>query len=73
MLAKLLDGVVVVPLDDGLGRRAGVLLARAGSHDVVDAALVLLADDGDEVLTSDVDDLTSLAVAAGADLELIAV
>ncbi len=36
----------VIALDEELGRRAGVLLGRAGSSDVVDAAVVLLARDG---------------------------
>lgn len=72
-LARLLAGVEIVPLDDALGRRGGVLLGRAGTSDVIDAAVVLLADHDDEILTSDVDDLTDLATAAGIDLELIAV
>ena len=72
-LARLLPGVDVAPLDDDLGRRAGVLLRRAGTPDVIDAAVVLLAEPDDEILTSDVADLTDLATAAAIDLELIAV
>lgn len=72
-LAAILPGVDVRPLDDGLGRRSGVLLARAGASDVVDAAIVLLAKDGDEVLTSDPEDLLELARAAGLHLDLIPV
>jgi hypothetical protein len=68
-----LAGVDVAPLDDRLGRRAGVLLGRAGGSDVVDAALVLLAADGDEILTSDPDDLRPLAVAAGVHVDLVPV
>ncbi|MGH8901267.1 MAG: hypothetical protein ACRDYA_06190 [Egibacteraceae bacterium] len=60
-------------LDEGLGPRAGVLLSWTGGNDVIDATLVLLASDGDEILTSDPDDLRALAVAAGAHVELIAV
>ena len=60
-LAMALSGIDVRPLDDGLGRRAGTLLAKAGASDVIDAALVLLAEDGDEIITSDPDDLTLLA------------
>jgi hypothetical protein len=33
----------VRPLDEALGRAAGELLALARRHDVIDAALVLLA------------------------------
>ena len=70
-LAKFLAGVNIVPLDDRLGRRAGVLLGRTATGDVIDAAVVLLADHDDQILTSDVNDLTDLAVAAGIDIELV--
>lgn len=73
MLAIVLAGVDVAPLDDRLGRRAGVLLGRAGASDVIDAALVLLAADDDEILTSDPDDLRALAAAAGVHVELVPV
>ena len=72
-LAWLLAGVEVIGLDDVLGRRAGVLLARAGGSDVIAAAVVLLASDGDEILTSAPHDLHALTAAAGAHVELIAV
>ncbi len=70
-LAKALAGVAVLGLDDRLGRAAGELLARARQKDVIDAAVVLLATDGDVLLTSDAEDLASLAVAAGLDIELV--
>ncbi|WP_419932101.1 twitching motility protein PilT [Candidatus Poriferisodalis sp.] len=63
-LAKALLGTIVVPLDHGLGRRAGVLLARAGRSDAIDAALVALCRPGDQIVTSDRDDLAALADAA---------
>ena len=72
-LARLLPGLDVAPLDDALGRRAGVLLGAARRADVIDAAVVLLAHDGDEIITSDPDDLAALAHAAGLHLDLIAV
>lgn len=53
----VLEGVDVCPLTDARGRAAGELLARSRSKDVIDAALVLLVVDGDEILTSDVGDL----------------
>ncbi len=59
-----LRAVVTVPLDDQLGRRAGVLLSRSGLSDAIDAALVALCDHDDEILTSDPDDLHALAQAA---------
>ena len=72
-VSRLLANVDVIPLDERLGRRAGVLLARTGTADVIDAAVVLLAGDGDEILTSDPDDLHPLAVAYGAHIELVPV
>jgi hypothetical protein len=72
-LARLLAGVGVTALDDGLGRRAGVLLARSGTSDVVDASVVCLAADGDDILTSDPGDLHALAQAAGIHVELVTV
>ena len=72
-LARLLPGVEVAPLDTELGRSAGMLLKAARAADAIDAALVALAGDGDDILTSDVDDLRGLAVAAGVHVELIAV
>lgn len=73
LLAKALNGILVRPLDDGLGRAAGELLARSGSSDVVDAALVLLAEDGDEIVTSDPNDLEPLAEMSGTHVELFRV
>jgi hypothetical protein len=72
-LARLLAGVDVVALDDLLGRRAGVLLGRARAGDVIDAAVVLIAEDGDWILTSDPDDLGALAARAGTHVELVPV
>jgi hypothetical protein len=70
-LARLLPGVDVYAIDDSVGRRAGVLLGVAGSADVIDAAVVLLAHDGDEILTSDPADLRDLAQVAGKHVELV--
>lgn len=73
VLAKLLPSVRIEPLDNELGRRAGALLARTGTSDVIDAAVVLLARDGDWILTSDPDDLAPLVEAAGLHVDVIAV
>ncbi len=70
-VARLLRGLDIVPLDDALGRSAGMLLARSSMSDVIDAAVVLLAVDGDTILTSDTRDLEPLAVAAGLQIDLI--
>jgi hypothetical protein len=71
LLAKALAGIEVRPLDDALGRAAGELLAVARQRDVIDAALVLLAADGDYIVTADPDDLEPLALASGRHVELI--
>jgi len=54
------------PADIGeeVGRRIGVLLAASGEADIVEAAVVLLANDGDEIFTSDPNDLRGLAITA---------
>ncbi len=72
-VARLLAGVDIIAVDDGLGRQAGMLLARTGMRDAIDAAVVCLAADGDDILTSDADDLQALAQAAGIHVELIPV
>jgi len=70
-LATALDHLDVQNLDDALGRRAGELLAISRQSDVVDAALVLLAEDGDIIATSDPYDLEPLARAADRHIELV--
>ena len=72
-LAMLLNHLEVKELDEHRARRAGTLLTRTGTSDVVDAAVVCLAADGDDIVTSDPDDLRVLAEAAGVHLELIPV
>ena len=64
-LARLLRGVEEVPLTSRRAREVGGLLGRAGGADVVDASLVELAATGDEILTSDPDDLLRLANHSG--------
>jgi len=73
ILARLLAGVDVQALDISLGKRAGMLLGRSGGADAIDAAIVCLAGDGDEILTSDPNDLRALAEAAGLHVELVPV
>jgi hypothetical protein len=63
----------VQPLDGKLGKRAGEPLALAKKNNVDDAALVLLAADGDTVVTSDDSDLEALTLAAGRLVELLEV
>jgi hypothetical protein len=70
-LSQALRGIDVQALDEDLGRPAGQLLAVAGLSDVIDAAVVLLATDGDDIVTSDRDDLEQLAAASGRHVELL--
>lgn len=72
-MARLIAGTEVVPIDESLGRRAGVLLGGASTSDAVDASVVCLAVDGDDILTADLDDLRALAAAAGIHVELLPV
>lgn len=69
-LARVIEFVTVHGLDAVLGKRAGVLLARTGSRDVVDAAVAALVHDEDHVFTSDPDDLVVLIQATGRDVEI---
>jgi hypothetical protein len=71
LLARALASIDIRPLDESLGRAAGDLLARAGGADVIDAALVLLADDGDDIVTSDSVDIEPLAARLGRHVELL--
>ncbi|MBA3391007.1 MAG: hypothetical protein H0T89_00095 [Deltaproteobacteria bacterium] len=64
-LAQLLRGVEEIALTPQRARAIGELLRLARSTDVVDASLVELARDGDEILTGDPDDLLQLANQSG--------
>jgi hypothetical protein len=72
-VARLLAGTDVAAVDDRLGRRAGMLLAHSGHSDAIDATVVCLAADGDDILTSDPGDLRGVAEAAEIHVELILV
>ena len=71
-LSRLLRSVDVRGLRREDGHAAGELLARASTSDVIDAACVLLATDGDAIVTSDPTDLRHLTDAAGLSIEIIA-
>ena len=58
----VLTACLIEPLDESLARAAGELCGRAGTSDVVDAAIVASASRrGDDILTSDPADLVHLA------------
>jgi hypothetical protein len=71
LLATALSGIDIRPLDDTLGRKAGALLGQAAAADVIDAAVVLLAEDGDEIVTSDPKDLAPLAARADLHVDVV--
>ena len=71
LLAKAMQLVDVIALDERLGRAAGSLLARAGLADVVDAAVVAMAGDGDRIVTSDPDDIALLAAVSGRRIDIV--
>jgi len=70
-LSQALQGIDVRPLDVPLGREAGRLLGAAALSDIVDASLVMLSADGDEIITLDRRDFKQLAAASGRHVELI--
>ncbi|MSQ03018.1 MAG: hypothetical protein EXR71_14210 [Myxococcales bacterium] len=72
-LARLLRGVEVRALDGALGRRAGELLGLTGKTDVIDAAVALLAQDGDTIITSDPGDVAALVAATGTHADIVPV
>ena len=73
LLAMALANLDVRPLDEALGLASGELLGATDQQDVIDAALVLLAHDGDQIVTSDPDDVARLAEATGRHVEIIGV
>jgi hypothetical protein len=72
-LARLLPMIDVraARLDDA--RAAGELLASSGTADVVDALLAMVAVPGDQVLTSDPDDLRMLVAHRGIPVTVVRV
>lgn len=71
VLTRFLKAVETIPITASLGRDAGRILASSGTDDVLDAALMALAEDGDEIVTSDPADMARLAVAAGVNVRLL--
>ncbi len=65
-LSRFLAGCDVRPFSEAQARAAGQLLARTSCSDIVDASVVVLARErGEDVLTSDPDDLETLSAALG--------
>lgn len=72
-LARLLGSVGVLAVGESIGRAAGELCGVAGTNDPIDAALVLVAEPGDLILTSDAADIELLASAAQQPVRVVAV
>jgi hypothetical protein len=71
LLARILGGVGVRALGPGDDVRTGELLRKAKRADVIDGHVALLVDDGDQLLTSDPDDLEHLLEVRGVDASVI--
>ena len=65
LLARALSAAVEEPLDAERARSIGALLGRAGRSDVVDAAVVDVAENGDVIVTADPHDIAALVAASG--------
>jgi hypothetical protein len=73
MLVRALAGFLERPLDSAWARRCGLLLASSRTNDVADAAVSLLVEDGDAILTSDPQDIGRLLQAADTEARILAV
>lgn len=73
LLARVLAGVKVIGLTPGDDKATGELMAKAGSSDVVDAHVAYLVEAGDQLLTSDADDLDPLLAAKHVDADVVKV
>ena len=72
LIARLLPSCSIVDLDEPTAKRIGVLLAKAGRSDVVDAAVVVgAAARGDAIVTSDRADIAPLVAALGVKLRIV--
>jgi predicted nucleic acid-binding protein len=70
-MRRLLRGCEVVELDEAEAHRAGALLGKARTKDVVDASVVTLAiRERADIITDDPDDIRRLLAAARAKLSV---
>ena len=69
-LARFLRAVDVRVLTEQDGRSAGALLGKNGTSDPIDATVVLMAEPGDRIMTSD-PDIRQLAETAGKTVVII--
>jgi len=64
-LRRALRGCDVVALDEAAAHRVGTILAKASSSDIADGAVVDVASDDAEIVTSDRPDIERLLDAVG--------
>lgn len=73
-LRRLLRGCDVLPLDESTAHAVGRLLGRSDTADIVDATVVTVAIANQaQIVTGDRDDISRLAITAGARLVIIEV
>jgi hypothetical protein len=73
-LRRFLTGCLIVPLGESEAHEAGRLLGMTKMTDVVDAAVVIVAlRNKGVILTSDMDDIERLVMAAGGQVAVVAV
>jgi predicted nucleic acid-binding protein len=74
VIARLLPGCKIEPMDEESAKRTGELLAKSRTADVIDAAVVLGAvARGDGILTSDPHDIGRLVAATGSKIRVVPV
>jgi ABC-type Fe2+-enterobactin transport system substrate-binding protein len=69
-LTRALGGFLERSLDALAARRCGLLLASSATSDIADAAIALLVESGDTILTSDPRDIARLLEATGVEARI---
>jgi predicted nucleic acid-binding protein len=71
-MRRLLAGCEAVPLSEPIAHRAGALLGRSKTTDVVDASVVALAiEHAADIVTGDREDIDRLVAASGVRLAVV--
>lgn len=73
LIAQLIVATRIVAPDEAAARRAGELLGKSKTSDVVDALVVGLARNGDTIVTSDPDDIKHLLVVSTTSANVVVV
>ena len=71
LLARALQAVDGIALTVELGRQAGLLLTASGTSDVVDSAVVVLANHEDIIITSGPGDIARLVETSGRRIDVV--